>query len=773
MVDRFTALLGRWRWAITALWVVGLGVAGVLSAPLPHLLSGGGWSVAGSDSAAVAAQLQHGFRGRGASDVTVVVHDRWYTADQPGFDTRVRRALDIVHHDPALQVASRIGYSSSRSPGDVRDQFIGKDGRTAIDVLGLDLGDGTARRVLPEVQTELSQQFASQGLDVSLVGTAPYWGEVNRLSERGLAHAEMLTLPLILIVLISLFGGVVAALTALSVGVTAILFSFAVLATIAGQHELSLFVQNTATMLGLGVGIDYSLFVIARFKEELAAGRTVDDALAASLRTSGETVLFSGITIIAAMSTLFLVPLGVISSIALGAIIVVAFSILSALLLLPVLLRLLGHRIHAGRVRPPAWLRGTGHHRRPGSARWERLAGRVMARPVVFLTVGLIALLTLAAPAKDLTTFTPDISIVPTSSPVRQGFDRMQQQFGEGSAAPIRVLVDSTKPLTSPAGSAMATDLAQRLSALPSVARVDTALPLLASVSPRAPLMAATPAARSDLPPDVRAVVDHYVSGDARRLVLEVVPQDRASTPATQVLLQQVQRETQNVHLAGTSVLVGGETAEGVASNGVISDRLPMVIAVMLAVIYLLLMLTFRSLLLPLKAIAMNLLSVSATFGILVVVFQVGFGTRLLGLEGASDVQNFVPVLLITLLFSLSTDYEVFLLNRVREEYIASGDNAGSVARAMASTAPLISGAALLMVVVFGSFALAGILPIKQLGFGMAAAIAIDATVVRLILVPATMRLMGRWNWWMPGLRPAGGQRMRHAGSAVLGTEHA
>jgi RND superfamily putative drug exporter len=375
-----------------------------------------------------------------------------------------------------------------------------------------------------------------------------------------------------------------------------------------------------------------------------------------------------------------------------------------------------------------------------------------MARPLTFLGIGVVSLVVLAAPAHSLTTFTPDISIVPTSSPVRQGFDRMHAQFGAGAAAPIRVLVVSDQPLSSPQVSRAVDDLSARVSTLPSVDRVDSALTALAAVSPDSPLSAVAPAPRARLPEEVRAVVDHSVASDGHRMVLDVVPTGRASDPATQTLLEDVRRAGDAVDAPGLTVRVGGETAEGVASNGVIQDRLPLVIGVMLAVIYLLLLLTFRSLLLPLKAIAMNLLSVGATFGVLVIVFQHGVGTRLLGVDGAGDVQNFVPVLLITLLFSLSTDYEVFLLNRVRELYLRTGDNTGSVASAMATTAPLISGAALLMVVVFGSFALAGILPIKQLGFGMAVAIAIDATLVRLVLVPATMRLMGGWNWWLPGL---------------------
>ncbi len=756
MAERLASFLSRRRWFVTAAWVLLLAVSAVVSAPLADKLSGGGWTVAGSDSAAVAAALEDGFVGRGPSSVTVVVHDTWYDAGQPGFDARVTAALDEIAARPDLEVESRVGYASTT--GQLQQGFLGSDTSTAVETLGLRLPDGTARQVLPDVQAELEEIYAAQGLDVSLVGTASFWGEVNKLSEEGLAHAELLTLPLILLVLVMIFRGVVAALVALSVGITAILATFAVLTVIAGHYELSLFVQNTATMLGLGVGIDYSLFVISRFKEELGRGRSVDEALAETLRHAGETVFFSGLTIVAAMSTLFLVPLGVIASISLGAILVVAFSVLAALLVLPVLLRLLGHRI--GRLPGDAAAANGRHARRrtaqaASAGRWERATARVMRRPVAFLGVALAGLLLLAAPAVGLETFTPDAQIVPASSPVRQGFERMQDEFGAGSTSPIRVLVEGEE-LAGASTSDAVTDLAQRLEALPGVDRVESALPLLTAVSPDRPLAALAPSVRDALPVDTAAVIGHYVSDDATRLVLEVVPSGHASDPATRDLLEEVRdvaADTVTDAGAGLGVIVGGETAEGVESNAVIADSMPQVVGAMLLVIYVLLLITFRSVLLPLKAIAMNLVSVGATFGVLTLVFQHGFGVSLLGVDGTSAIQNFVPVLLLTLLFSLSTDYEVFLLNRVREEYRASGDNTASVASGMASTAPLISGAALLMVVVFGAFALVGLLPIKQLGFGMAVAIALDATLVRLVVVPASMRLLGDLNWWAPRLR--------------------
>jgi RND superfamily putative drug exporter len=328
----------------------------------------------------------------------------------------------------------------------------------------------------------------------------------------------------------------------------------------------------------------------------------------------------------------------------------------------------------------------------------------------------------------------------------------MQEQFGVGSTAPVQVLASSAHPLGSGDDAALL-DLRQRLQGLPSVVRVDSALDALSAVAPADPLGAVSGPGRDALPQDVRRTVDRYVSADGRRLLLEVVPNGPAAAGSTQRLLADARTQAERTRADGLTVDVGGETAQGVDSNDVINRTMPRVVLAMLAVIYLFMMLTFRSVFLPLKAILINLLSVAATYGALVLVFQHGLGADLLGFERTGYVQNFVPVLLLTLLFSLSTDYEVFLLSRIREERERTGDDVAAVARGLSRTAPLISGAALLMVVVFGAFSFAGILPMKQLGFGMAVAIALDATVIRLVVVPASMRLMGAWNWWMPGRR--------------------
>ncbi|PWI12138.1 MMPL family transporter [Streptomyces sp. NWU339] len=757
-------LTGRHRWPLAVLWLLLLGVAGWQAAPLPGLLSGGGWYVSGSGSAVAAERLTEGFTGRGATSLTLVVKDTRHRAGDPAFDTRVREAAEAVLRDDGLRATGGYGYTTLTSEGP-RAAFLGEDGRTATIRVGSELDDGTARRVLPGIQEELSDRFEPKGLQVSLVSQAALWGEVNHLSERGLIFAELVTLPLILLVLLLLFRSVAAALAALLVGVTSVVFALAVLAVVAGRTELSVFVQNAATMLGLGVGVDYSLFMIMRFKSELRAGEgpasraNVERALTRTLRTSGETVVASGLTIMAAMSTLFLVDLSVIQSMALGVVVVVAFSVLTSVLLLPVLLHVLGPGIEWGRIgrrKRDSGRTGTGRGRSDegrAEGSWVAVTRAVMRRPVLFLVVGVAALTALALPALRLETFTPDARVVPADAAVRQGYDAVRDEFGVGGAAPLQVVVSSDTPLQQRSG----TDVARLLrfhdtiAGLPGVVRTDSAIGTLRQADRERPFAAL--AGRDRLPGDARATVDFFVSRDGRTTLVEVVGDDTASSDAARKLLSSVRAEAAGFTAGdrGWTVDVGGETAEGVDANKVIEDGLVPVIATMLGVIYLLLLITFRSVFLPLKAIAMNLLSVGATYGVLVLVFQDGLGNALFGFDVDGHLTNFVPVLLVTLLFSLSTDYEVFLLSRVREDYVVTGDDIGSVARGMSATMPLISGAAILMVAVFAAFAFTGILPIQQLGLGMALAIALDATVVRLLIVPASMRLMSRVNWWLPG----------------------
>lgn len=752
MAERFTAAIRKYRWAILVVWLVALSAAGVAALPLAGKLSGGGWYPPGSDSQLTAEALRSGFAGRGASDIVVLVHDERNTADNPQFAERVTQATNAVLDDSRLDASSWYGWLSLTGPD--RGRFVGKDQRTAITLVGLRVDDGTARRVLPDVQSELVDRFGSQDLRVSLISAGSLFGEVNKLSQTGLSKAELVAFPLILVILLLLYRSVVATAVSFVVSLTALGLTSGLLSVLASRFELSIFAQNAATMIGLGVSVDYSLIIISRYAEELRRGQDRFGALTTTLRTSGETVLFSGLIVLLCTCALFIVPLNVIGSIALGIVLVVAFAVLSSVVVLPVMLYLLGDRVLKGTIRLP------GRRSRSmvvESSPWYRLTKRIMNRPMIYLLPAVIALLALALPGLDMRTFTPDARVVPESSPVRFGFDTMREQFGPGAASPMQVLVTSENGTggLGPTDLTTVTDLAGRLGDLPHVARIDSPLEILRAADPNQPF--AVLGALDKLPSDndaARQTVEHFVSADRRTIVLEVIPDDYAASSGVIELYNQVRQETARLP-DGLRASVGGETALGVDANKAISDRLPYVLLVMLLIIYALLLATFRSLLLPLKAIALNLLSVGAVFGLLAIVFQYGFGVELLGTESYGYVQNFVPILLLAILFALSTDYEVFLLNRVREEYLRTGDNTVSVATGLARTAPLISGAAVLMVAVFGAFTFTGINPIQQLGFGLAIAVVLDATLVRLVIVPATMRLLGRRNWWLPGRRQA------------------
>lgn len=759
LAARFARWAGRARWFLLATWLLTLVLGGLGAQTLADKMTGGGWAVSGGESELVQRALRDGFEGRGRSTVVLVVEDQRASAADGNFEDRIERVLHRVSRHPDLSVRTSHGWSTVGA--DLQAGFLGADRRTTVHSLGLAIEESETEKVVPQVQRELSAQFRPDGLDVSLVSVSALRGEVGELAKEYLIKAELVTLPLLVIILLLLYRGVVAALASLAVAVTAVTLSLATLSPIAGAHEISVFVENMVTMLGLGVGVDYSLFVIKRFKEELASGKDVEMAIAATLRTAGHTVIASGLTVVLAMATLFVIDLGAVVSMTIGAVLVVAFSVMAAVLILPVLLALLGDRINAGRVRLPSRWRAEaiGSDEQLVGSSWYRMASGVMRRPLIYLLVTSAVLVLIALPALQMRIFTPDAQTVPTSSGVRAGYDHLEDQFGTGAPSPIQVVLTTDQPLYDSPDARHVTDIAAELSELPGTDGVGSAMDILREVSPKEPFAALRPVTFERMPADLRAGIRHFVADDNRTVLFEVRAEGRASDDATHMLLRDVRAAVARMP-GSLHASVGGESAEGDETNRAIEDKLVLVLVLMLAVVYLVLLATFRSLLLPVKAMAMNLISVGAAYGVLVMIFQHGWGASLIGVDSAGYLVYFVPVLLLALLFSLGTDYEVFLLSRVHEEYLRTGDNTTAVARGVARTAPLISGAALLMIVVFFSFGMTGVFPTQQLGLGMAVGVALDATLVRMFLVPSAMRLMGRWNWWLPRLR-----RQREAGS--------
>jgi len=373
-----------------------------------------------------------------------------------------------------------------------------------------------------------------------------------------------------------------------------------------------------------------------------------------------------------------------------------------------------------------------------------------MARPFAALAITSAALLALAVPALGLQTDSGDASVLPESSSVRQGYDLVEEQYGKGAVEPILVVLESDRSFSGAEEFARMAAMTNGFNQLSHTARVASPVSVLQAAMPADPLAALEPTVFQRLPEDVRTAINRFVSADRKTIVIDVFSDGRAGDSDIKTLLRQVRAVARSNAEPGWQVSVGGLTAVLSSATQELSHAGPLVIATMLAVIYLLLAWAFRSLLLPCKAIALNLLSVGAAVGAVVLVFQHGFLADALGVVSVGPIQNYVPIMLVAVLFSLSTDYEVFLLSRVRERYELTGDNTESVVYGLVETAPLISGAAVLMATIFAAFLTVPLVTVQQLGFATAVAVAIDATVVRLVMVPAAMRLMGRWNWWLP-----------------------
>ena len=570
------------------------------------------------------------------------------------------------------------------------------------------------------LREDLDPGSADAGVTPYLVGQPTIWAGMQEISKEDLAKAEGTGFPIVAIILLVVFGSLAAAALPLALGFVSVLVTGALIYFISLQMTTSVFVTNMASMIGIGVAVDYSLFILARYREEREAGHEPAEARALSLSTSGLAVTFSGLAVIISLAGLWMVDNQALRSMALGAMTVVAVSILTATTLLPALIAMLGDRVLPGGVvgKVERFFQRRFYRRRTaaqvGSEKnrfWRAWTVRVMARPWTAVIGVSAVLLFLASPLLSLETGTEAIAQFPKDSDVRVGNEIASEQLN-GGTDPVQIVAGFDGSVDKAAVVAFAREVAGT-SGVSAVGR-----PVYAG---DAALIQATPSAPSESDAAV-ALVD--------RLRDTVVPGS--------ALAQQAE------------VNVGGETARGDDVRNQVSGSMWKIILFVLSLSFLVLMVMLRSLILPLKAVLMNLLSIGAAFGVLVAIFQWGWLDGFLGFEsqGALDTIN-IP-LIFAIVFGLSMDYEVFLMSRIRERYMVHGDNERAVAEGLSTSARTISSAALIMTSVFAVFVLTGVPSIKELGVGCAVAIALDATLVRLILVPAAMKLMGDWNWWMP-----------------------
>ncbi|MEU4729783.1 MMPL family transporter [Streptomyces sp. NPDC023588] len=719
---RGLAALGRWlarrRLLVLLLTLAALIVAVPFGSDVESRLSEGGITVPASESARADELLNARFES--GSPHLVLVAAAQSSVDGPEVAEAARALTERLANEPEVVQAASY-WTLDKAP-----TLRSKDGNTGLIMVRL-AGDEdqirkAAARILPQVVGERGP------LKVTATGVTAVRMEVERLSEEDLNRAELLSGPLVLIILLLVFGSVVAASAPLAVGIFAVIGSFVILRLLDMVVQVSVFAVNITTALGLGLAIDYSLFIVTRYREELARGRTVHEAIAESVRTSGRTVLFSALTVAVSLSAMLVFPMYHLRSFAYSGIAVVLLAAFGSVVVLPALLAVLGHRIDSLNLR-----RLFRRNAKVAPARtdtegfWHKLAMAVMRRPLPFALAVAAVLVALGLPFMRAEFGDSDDRVLPASSPAYQGAQVLREEFDNREGSPLNVVLPDIDPV---ADSYKVTDYAKQLSTVPGITRVDA---VTGSYSEGAEVAPPGPAS------------ERFKAGQGTWLsvVSDTEPYSERGMDLVDTLRAQP---------APDAVLVGGQAALLVDSKATIGDKLPWTLGIIALSTILLLFLFTGSLLIPLKAIVLNLLSLTATFGAMVYIFQDGNLRWLVGdftPTGMLDIDT--PILMFCVAFGLSMDYEVFLLSRIKEEYHRTGDNVSAVAWGLQRTGRLVTAAAALIATVLLSFATSSVTPLKLLGVGLALAVIVDATLVRGILVPAFMRLAGRANWWAPG----------------------
>jgi len=687
---RWGYLIYRRRWAtivlgglfgvIAAGW--GVGVFGALSA--------GGFSDPDSESARATALVEQA-SGRTTPDVVVLYRSDDATVDNPSYERSVTASLAALPDD---HVRSATSYWSARD-----EQLVSTDRHSTYATLVLRGASDTARATDYEA---VRKQLDVPGLQVQRGGAEAVFADVSEQVAQDVKHAEMLSMPLVLVLCIVIYGSVVAASLPLLVGGMAVLGAFAAVRGITLVSDVSIFSINIITLLGLGLAIDYALFVVTRFREELARSDDVESAIVATVRTAGRTIVWSGLTVALSLASLLMFPQTFLRSMGVGGVAAVLVAMAAALTVLPAVLAVLGHRVDSLRL----FRGGAGRRSAPAAdeGAWARLAHGIMRRPVLFAVAGFAILAALGTPFVSATFGGVDERSLPASTESRQVSEAIADDFPGGDAAVAEVVTTGLDRV-----------------------QVDSLGTLAREV------------------PGVRQVATEQLAGGTAKV--RVVYDAEAQSAEARGIVDELR------HLPvpdGGTAMVRGESAELVDLLGSLGSTLPWMALAVAATTFVLLFLAFGSVVVPLKAIAMAAISLGASFGVVVWIFQDGHGADLLGFTPTGYVDATQPILMLAVLFGLSMDYELFLLSRVREEWDRSHNNTHAIAIGLQRTGRIISSAALLLVVVVAGFSTSGITFIKMMGVGMIVALVVDATLVRAVLVPAMMRLLGDSNWYAP-----------------------
>ncbi|HEV2034974.1 MAG TPA: MMPL family transporter [Candidatus Dormibacteraeota bacterium] len=721
----------RYRWATLAGSgvLLAISIAGML---MGGTLTSGGPLTSDLESARAGTLVSSELAaGKVTSNFVLIFSSPTQSVADPAFMDAVTAALAPIQADPRI---SSIVTPYNASNARVAQALTSTDGHQAL--VSVDL-KSTGTQAHKDYDA-LRGQVHSDTLTVTGSGFVAINEAFNTTLESDLQRAETVTLPVTLVLLVIIFASLVAAGLPLGVGVLTIVGGLAGTFFLNRFTDVSQYALNIVTLVGLGVSIDYSLFIVNRFRDELARGASREDAVATTMATAGRAITFSGITVAVGLSAMLFFQGTFLASMGAAGAIVVAVAVIYGLTFLPALLSVVGPAVN--RLRIPTFRRAS-----TGRGFWHSLATWVMRRPLVVLLPTTGFLLLAASPFVQLRLANGDVDMLPTRLEARQGYDQMIADFPGQDQTTFNIVVDyrDGSPLTA-ARIGDQYDFERRIAAIPGMLHTTSIYDLDTSLG-RADYQALYTGDPNNIPPAARQLMAATVGKHI--VLIQATTSSPATSDASRAIVKVI-RADQGVG-DGAHVLVGGQTAVDLDVIKFIVDRTPLAVGFVVVVTYVVLFLLTGSVVLPFKAVLLNFLSIGASFGALVWIFQQGHLSILLGFTPQS-IDPSIPVILFSIVFGLSMDYEVLLVSRIHEEYLRTGNNTLAVASGLEKTARLITGAAAIMVTVFLAFGLAEVVIIKAIGIGLAVAVAIDATLVRALVVPAVMRLLGDWNWWAP-----------------------
>ncbi|MBA3609931.1 MAG: MMPL family transporter [Rubrobacter sp.] len=800
--ERLGVLTYRYRWAVLVVWGVLLAASAFFAPHLSERLKGGGFEGSGNEAERVQETMVDEF-GVSPATLTIVFDGEGLEAQGEEFQKEEDRALEDVRGLDEVRFVST--YADTKD-----ERLISRNGEKSYAVVGFNVSVDDTRDIVNEVRGKVR----SEELTTYVTGAPAVYQDLEEASNEDIRRAEKYAFPFALIVLIVAFGTLVAASVPVLIGGVSVISTLALLYFVAGIYDMSVFVLTLSTMLGLGLGIDYALFAVSRFREELES-YAVPEAVSRTVATAGRSIFFSGTAVLIGLAGLLFFPFMFMRSIGVAGVLVVLVSVLAALTLLPAILGVLGHRINALAIRR----RGGA----PGQAFWQRSAEIVMRRPVAVILLVAIILGALLYPVTHMKIGIPEASVLPDKYESRIGDDILKADFDYASLTPMEIITRTPGDPLSPKGLAAVEETGERITATRGIDHVDSIYTVGAQAAreyakgitearekgeaeaarrvddgveeqldelraqygtvpsgaeeqvrdeaerrsaeelkKRIPELPEGVSADGEVTPEgvsnflktpeardsreLREAKDAYVAGD--RALLRGVTADNPYSEEARAAVEEVRAVDAP---AGTSFLVGGLSAGQRDFISSVYGKAPLAAGFVLSVTYLILLFTFRSVLLPLKAVIVNILSLSASFGAIVFVFQDGNLSGLLNFTPLGFVDATLPILLFCTIFGVSMDYEVFLLSRIREAYENGDSNTASVSKGLVATAGIITSAAAIIIIVTGAFAFTGIILTKAVGLGLAVAVFVDATIIRVLLVPATMRILGDWNWWPGG----------------------